>query len=92
MTEPVSETTPYSTKAEILADLWMNYRNDEEFEDFIEYNDLGLPLAYAISTDVVKSTDLAEKFIEETFSLLLAGLEIEDTGFESMDDLLGSLE
>lgn len=91
MTEPVSETTPYSTKAEILADLWMNYRNDEEFEDFIEYNDLGLPLAYAISTEVVKSTDLAEKFIDETFDLLLAGLEIEDTGFESLDDLLGSV-
>jgi len=91
LTEPVSETTPYSTKAEILADLWMNYRNDEEFEDFIEYNDLGLPLAYAISTEVVKSTDLAEKFIDETFDLLLAGLEIEDTGFESLDDLLGSV-
>lgn len=91
MTEPVSETTPYSTKAGILADLWMNYRNDEEFEDFIEYNDLGLPLAYAISTEVVKSTDLAEKFIDETFDLLLAGLEIEDTGFESLDDLLGSV-
>jgi hypothetical protein len=69
----------------------MNYRNDEEFEDFIEYNDLGLPLAYAISTEVVKSTDLAEKFIDETFDLLLAGLEIEDTGFESLDDLLGSV-
>ena len=92
MTEPTSETTPYSTKVEILADLWMNYRNDEEFVDFVEYNDLGLPLSYAINAGIVDSSDTAQKFVEETFDLLLAGLNIEDTGFEDMDDLLGSAE
>jgi len=66
----------------------MNYRNAIEFQDFIEYNDLGLPLAYAINEGIVKSTDLAEKFIEETFDLFIAGLSIEDTGFENLDDLL----
>lgn len=84
--------TPYSNKYQILADLWLNYKDDEEFQDFVEYNDLGLPLAYAIANEIVKSTDLAEKFINETFDLLLAGLEIEDTGFESLDDLLGLSE
>lgn len=84
--------TPYSNKYQILADLWLNYKDDEEFQDFVEYNDLGLPLAYAIANEIVKSTDLAEKFINETFDLLLAGLEIEDTGFETLDDLLGLSE
>lgn len=84
--------TPYSNKTEILADIWLNYRNDTEFVDFIEYNDLGLPLAYAISNDIVKNSDLAEAYINETFSLLLAGLEVEeDTGFDTLDDLLGGL-
>lgn len=86
MTENTSTT--YSNKVAILADLWLNYRDDENFADFIEYNDLGLPLAYAIDNDIVKSTDLAEKFITETFELLLAGLEIEDTGFDNLDDIL----
>lgn len=87
----MAETT-FSDKADILADLWMNYRNDEEFQDFIEYNDLGLPLAYAVSADIVKATEIAEGYINETFDLLLAGLDIEeDTGFESLDDLLGGL-
>ena len=86
MTENTS--TIYSDKVSILADLWLNYKNDEEFADFVEYNDIGLPLAYVIANDIVKSTDLAENFINETFDLLLAGLEIEDTGFESLDDLL----
>ena len=82
-------TTTFENKALILSDLWMNYRTDEEFMDFVEYNDLGLPLAYLLANDIVKSTELAEKFINETFDLLLAGLGVEDTGFELLDDLLG---
>lgn len=85
--------TTFSDKATILADLWLNYKHDEEFLDFVEYNDLGLPLAYAIDNDIVKATPTAENFINETFDLLLAGLDIsEDTGFESLDDLLGGQE
>lgn len=88
MTETTS--TLYSNKVSILSELWMNYRNDAEFVDFIEYNDLGLPLAYAIEQDIVKSSDLAQKFIEETFDLFLAGLDTSDTGFETLDDVLAT--
>lgn len=83
-------STPINSVLEILADLWMNYRDDEEFQDFVEYNDLGLPLAYLVANDIVKITPLAETFIDETFRLLLAGLNVEDTGFESLDDLLNN--
>lgn len=82
--------TPFETQAQILADLWMDYRGDEEFSDFIEYNDLGLPMAYVISSGIMKSTPLAQQYIEETFDLLLAAVKIEeDTGFDSLDDILG---
>lgn len=84
-------TTHFSNKVSILADLWINYRSDAEFEDFLEYNDIGLPLAYLLDNEIVKPTESAERFIEETFDLLLAGLEIEDTGFEYLDDLLTGL-
>jgi len=80
-------TTTQENKANILADLWMNYRDDENFEDFISYNDLGLPLAYLLSAGVVKSTEQADKFVNETFDLLLASLEVEDTGFDNIDDI-----
>lgn len=80
-------TTTQENKAEILAELWLNYRDDQNFEDFIAYNDLGLPLAYLLSTNIVKSTEMADKFIDETFELLLASLEVEDTGFETLDDI-----
>lgn len=87
-------TTPTNTKAEILADLWLNYRQDAEFADFIEYNDIGLPLAYVISNGIVEMTPIAEGFVNETFELLLAGLGLDedDVGFDSLDDLLGTAE
>jgi hypothetical protein len=80
--------TSYECKVAILADLWLNYRSDENFSDFVEYNDLGLPLAYAIDNEIVESTDMAANFIKETFSLLLEALDIEeDTDFETLDEL-----
>ena len=85
-------TTPFSNKASILAELWMNYRDDENFRDFIEYNDLGLPLAYAIAENVVSVSDKAKLFIEETFDVFLAGMDIEDTGFDTLDSLLSQSE
>ena len=80
--------TSFDNKCAILADIFINYRDDEEFADFREYNDLGLPLAYAIANGIVSKTSKAETFINETFALLLAGLDLEDTGFESIEDLL----
>jgi hypothetical protein len=86
-------TTSFENKTIILADLWLNFRNDDEFQYFVSYNDLGLPLAYAISEEIVKTTDIATNFVNETFSLLLAGLGIEeDIGFGSMEDLFAQAE
>ncbi len=82
----MSETT-LENKAEILAELWLHYKQDENFEDFFAYNDLGLPLSYAVANGIVKATDLSNKFIDETFILLLASLEVEDEGFTSLDDI-----
>lgn len=89
MSDGQKTPTPYSNKVSILADLWLGYKKDKNFKDFFEYNDLGLPLAYAIDAGIVESTSLSQTFVEETFDLLLAGLKAEDTGFESIDELLG---
>jgi len=84
--------TPIETRAEILADLWMNYRLDDEFKDFVEYNDLGLPLAYAVTANIISNNKQVNDLMDETFEILLSALNIEeDLGFESLDDMLGSL-
>jgi len=66
----------------------MDYRGDAQFADFVEYNDLGLPLAYAISEGIVEQTDIASTFINEAFDILLAALGLEDTGFETLAEML----
>ena len=83
-------TTPFSNKVAIIADLWINYRDDEHFKDFIEYNDLGLPLGYLINTELAKPTDQGEMYITETFDLLCAALEIDlDRNYDSLSEMFG---
>jgi hypothetical protein len=81
-------STTFDVKCEILGDLWIEYKGDPEFQDFIAYNDLGLPLAYAVSTEIVSSTPKAEMLVNETYDLLISGLGLTDDDFQSLDDLL----
>jgi hypothetical protein len=84
-----SQSTTIENKVTILSELWLNYRADEDFADYIEYNDLGLPLAYLVDNGVVKmENEMSVNLINETWDLLLAGLGIEDTGFETLDNML----
>lgn len=80
--------TTFTNRCRILSELWMDYRQDEEFKDFMEYNDLGLPLAYALSEGIVERTDLASTFINEAFDILLTAVDVEDTGFETLTEVL----
>lgn len=79
--------TSFIAQCNILAQMWIDYREDVDFKDFVEYNDLGLPLAYFIAEGVALPTDLAETYIGETFDILIASLDIEDVGFETLDEL-----
>jgi hypothetical protein len=53
-----------------------------------------LPLAYAFANGILdySASDKAKDFINEAWDLLLAGMEQEDTGFESLNDLLDITE
>ena len=80
--------TIFSNRCSILGDLWINYRYETLFEDFVEYNDLGLPLAYMLHEGLAESTEMGTRYINETWDLFMASLEIEDTGFETLDQVL----
>lgn len=69
-----ADKTPLSNKCDILAELWLNYKNDTAFEDFIQYNDLGLPLAYAVSQGIIEINEQATLFVEDTWHLLMYSL------------------
>jgi hypothetical protein len=76
-------------KITILAELWMNYREDEELQDFIEYNDLGLPMAYLLMNEIVLPSEQSAIYINETYDLLVGALGIPDKEWESLDEMLG---
>ena len=83
----------FETKCLILSDLWINYKNDEALEDFVEYNDLGLPLAYFINTELVKPNEEAFPYIDETYDLLVESLGLdENEEFSSLAEMLEKSE
>jgi hypothetical protein len=78
----------FENKCEILADLWLNFKDDENLEDFVEYNDLGLPLAYLIHTEIVIPTELSYTYVEETYNLLAESLGLDlDQDFYTLQEM-----
>jgi hypothetical protein len=79
----------FQNKVTILAELWMNYRDDDELEDFIEYNDIGLPLAYLLMNEIVLPSEQSAIYINETYDLFVSSLTVEDKEWQSLDEMLG---
>lgn len=90
-TKSVSSTT-FENKALILGQLWIRNEDQEEWADFFKYNNLGLPLAFALAEEIINHSESLEKYINETWKLLLEGMDIEDTGFEDFDELIEKQE
>ena len=84
--------TDFRNICNILGKLYSVYKEDEEFKDFIEFNDLGLPLAYFVAENLCEVSDDGARYITETWSLFLAGLNLEDTGWSDLDEVFESAE
>ena len=89
--QSVSLTT-FETKALILGQLWNLKEGEEEWAEFFNYNNLGLPLAFALAEGIINHTEALEKYVNETWRLLLEVMNIEDTGFEDIRELVGEKE
>jgi len=85
--------TDFTKVCEILGSLYSNYRDDEVLDGFMDFNDLGLPLAYLSAENLCQVSDDGARYIMETWNLFLQSLNLEDTGnWDSLDDLLGSAD
>ena len=77
-----------ANKAGVLAELWINYRDDEDFTDFIDYNDIGLPLAYFVAEGLVNdTTPLGDQYIIETFEMFATALSVTEEEIEALEDI-----
>lgn len=82
-------STSFEKKCEILGALWSEFREEEDWEDFFETNDLGLPLSFMLDMGLVSNpSPLAKSFIEHSFELLLARAKLEDVGWESLEEMI----
>jgi hypothetical protein len=79
--------TDFDSRALILGQLWVNFKTDDEWSDFMEYNDLGLPLAFAFAEGIINHTPTLEQYINETWDLFIEALDIEDEGFARLEDI-----
>ena len=80
-------TTDFSNKIEILGQLYMQYRDEGDFVEFIEFNDIGLPLAYLAAEGLCQVSDDGAKYIAETWDLFLVTLGLKDTGFDDLGEM-----
>ena len=79
--------TPFSKQVEILNDLYMDY--GDEYSDFIEDNDIGVPLAVFITQGCATATPKGIEMITESFDSLCENLDIDNYGnYESLDYML----
>ena len=75
-------------KAEILVQFTQDEFNSGEYEEFFDYNDLGIPLAIAIHNDLVTLTEQGVSLFNETwYDLCLLFNANPDLEYESIDDL-----
>jgi len=77
-------------KTGVLGELWLEFKEDENFREFIKYNDIGLPLAYYVAEGLTQGlTPLGEQYIVETFDMLMQLLTLTEEEIDrELDDLI----
>jgi hypothetical protein len=84
--------TDFSNICDILGELYSNHKDDEQFQEFIQYNDLGLPLAYFAKDELSTPTEQGVRYIMETWKEFLDSFGADDTGFTDLNSLLAEVE
>jgi len=75
-------------KSGIMAELWMNYRDDKNFSDFFGYNDIGLPISYYLAEGLITElSPLGEQYIMESCDMFLAMVDVTEDEAEGLIDI-----
>ena len=85
-------TTDFSNKIEILGQFYTEFRDDKKMKEFIDFNDIGLPLAYLTREGLCDVSEDGKKYISETWDLFLAVCGVEDKGFIHLTEIWAESE
>lgn len=74
----------------ILGEFYMREKQDEDFGEFFRYNDVALPLAYLVASNLAEPTEQGEQYIRETWNMFseALGLEKLDVVFKTYTQIL----
>ena len=83
-------STDFSTKCDILSEVHIESGWNKDLADFADYNDVGLPLAWLMSTYLIKELEESGvNHIEETWSGLCELLAVDpDTKYQNSDHMI----
>lgn len=88
----MSKTT-FSNKCEILGSLWMWYKDtdNEIWQEFFTWADLGLPIAYCVWQDLATPKPEAKTIVEETWATFCDMVDIDPAGkYANLKDAFGA--
>ena len=84
----------FADKTGAIGQLWIEFRNDEDFSAFMDYNDLGCPMAYMMAEGLIKElTPIGEEMITETFKMFLELINVTEEDIDAVltDKNLGAI-
>ena len=68
----------FETVCGILGELHFTYGDSKEFRSFVEFNDLGLPLAFLTSEGlIVELSDDGRRYVIDTFDMFIGSLKVD---------------
>lgn len=78
-----------SFRADVLKEFWLFFKDDDDeyIQEFIQVNDLGLPLAYFVSEGFISDEDMNDKvetMINDTWNSMLNALDLTTDEVEGM--------
>jgi len=78
----------FADKTGILGQLWIDFRDDENFSAFMDYNDIGVPMAYYLAEGLVNGlTPLGEQYVEESIDMMFKLLEINEKEVDELEEI-----
>lgn len=78
----------FADKTGILGQLWIDFRDDDNFSAFMDYNDIGVPMAYYLAEGLVSGlTPLGEQYVEESIDMMFKLLEITEAEVDGLEEI-----
>jgi hypothetical protein len=82
--------TTFSNKVKILSVIYFQHKYTPVFEEFVRFNDLGLPLARLVDVGLCSLEGEGELYINDTFNNLIEDIGVKDTGFATLEEIFAS--